>query len=120
VAGRVVPIVVDGVELLVETSPVVGSYPTSKQDRAQGAVAEAFGRAQTAIIAVAGSTVDVIKQMGARSVEPDEVEVKFGLKFSVQGNVMLAAAAGEASLEVTLTYHTEGGRKRAGSAAGGA
>ena len=35
---------------------------------------------------------------------PDEVEVRFGLKFSAQGNVIVAGAAGEATLEVTLTY----------------
>ena len=28
----------------------------------------------------------------------------FGLKFSAQGNVIVAGAAGEATLEVTLTY----------------
>jgi NTP-dependent ternary system trypsin peptidase co-occuring protein len=111
VVGRVMPIRVDGVDLLVEASPVAGSEPTSALDRAQDTVAEAFDRAQSAIVAVAGSTVDVIRRMGARSVEPDQVEVKFGLKFSVQGNVILAAAAGEASLEVTLTYHADPARR---------
>jgi Trypsin-co-occurring domain 1 len=112
-AGRVMPIRVDDVDLLIEATPVVGSEPTSSLDRAQENVAEAFDRAQSAIVAVAGSTVDVIRRMGARSVEPDQVEVKFGLKFSVQGNVILAAAAGEASLEVTLTYHADPTRRGA-------
>ena len=38
-AGRVVPMRVGDVELLVETSPVAGSEPTSKLSRAQDAVA---------------------------------------------------------------------------------
>jgi len=32
------------------------------------------------------------------------MQVKFGLKFSAQGNVIVAGAAGEATLEVALTY----------------
>lgn len=95
---------VSGVELLVETTPVAGTEQTSALDKAQAAVAEGFDRAQSAIVAVAESTVNTIGQMAKRSVHPDEVEVTFGLKFSAQGNVILAGAAGEATLEVTLTY----------------
>ena len=95
---------VGGVELLVETTPVAGTEQTSALDKAQVAVAEGFDRAQSAIVAVAESTVATIGQLARRSVRPDEVEVKFGLKFSAQGNVIVAGAAGEATLEVTLTY----------------
>jgi len=95
---------VGGVDLLVETVVVAGSEQTSALGRAQGAVAEAFCDAQAAIVAVAESTVDTIGQLGRRAVRPDEVEVKFGLKFSAQGSVIVAGAAGEATLEVTLTY----------------
>ncbi len=95
---------VGGVELLVETAPVVGSEQTSALDKAQAAVAEGFDRAQAAIVAVAESTVSTIGQLAKRSVRPDEVEVTFGLKFSAQGNVIVAGAAGQATLEVTLTY----------------
>lgn len=95
---------VGGVELLVETAPVAGSEQTSALDRAQAAVAEGFDRAQAAIVAVADSAVSTIGQLAERSVRPDEVEVRFGLKFSAQGNVIVAGAAGEATLEVALTY----------------
>ena len=101
----VIPLQVDGGELLVEVTSLPGSEPTSARlDRAQDAVAQAFDRAQTAIVAVAVSTVGTIKQLGERAVRPEEMEVKFGLKFTAQGNVIVAGAAGEASLEVTLTY----------------
>jgi hypothetical protein len=100
---------VGGVELLVETSPVAGTEQTSALDKAQAAVAEGFDRAQSAIVAVAESTVNTIGQMATRSVRPDEVEVMFGLKFSAQGNVIVAGAAGEATLEVTLIYRRGSG-----------
>jgi succinyl-CoA synthetase alpha subunit len=92
-------------DLLVETTPVAGTEQTSgKLDKAQEAVADAFERAQSAIVAVAESTVRTIGQLGQRSVRPDEMQVTFGLKFSAQGNVIVAGAAGEATLEVALTY----------------
>lgn len=105
--GRVIPVCVDGVELLVEASLVAGSEPTSRLERAQDAVAEAFERAQTAIVAVASSTADVIEQMRKRAVRPNQVEVTFGLKFSAQGNVIMAGAAGEATVEVKLLYQAD-------------
>lgn len=104
------PIRIGAVELLVETTPVAGSEPTSTLSRAQEAVGDAYERAQTAIVAVASSTVDVISQLSDQAVRPEQVEVKFGLKFSMQGNVVLAGASGEATLEVTLRYGTSSGR----------
>ena len=104
-AGRAVVMRVGGMDLLVETMPVAGTEQTSgKLDRAQEAVADAFERAQSAIVAVAESTVRTIGQLSKRSVHPDEMQVTFGLKFSAQGNVIVAGAAGEATLEVALTY----------------
>ena len=55
-------------------------------------------------MAVASSTVDVIGQLSEQAVRPDQVEGTFGLKFSAQGNVVLAGASGEATLEVKLSY----------------
>jgi hypothetical protein len=110
---------VGGMDLLVETTPVAGTEPTSgkKLERAQEAVADAFDRAQSAIVAVAESTVRTIGQLGSRSVHPDEMQVTFGLKFSAQGNVIVAGAAGEATLEVALTYRrAPGGADMVGGA----
>lgn len=105
-AGRVVPVRVGEVELLVETAPVAGSEPTSTRlDRAGEVVADAFDRAQSAIVAVATSTVDTIGRLGEQAVRPQQVQVKFGLKFTAKGNVIVAEASGEATLEVTLTYN---------------
>jgi Trypsin-co-occurring domain 1 len=86
---------------------VGGSVPTSvRLDRAQDAVKQAFDRLQTPIAAVAVSTAGPINQSGKRAVRPDETKVKFGLKFSAQGNVIVAGAASRASLEVTFDLAT--------------
>jgi hypothetical protein len=115
VAGRVMAMRVDGVELLVETAPVAGSEPTAAVlDRAQEAVTDAFDRAKNAIVAIAESTVSTISQLGQRAARPDEMEVRFGLKFSAQGNVIVAGAAGEATLEVKLTYRPDRGEADGG------
>lgn len=105
-AGRmlVVPMQIGGVELLVEAAAPSGSEETSRLGRAQAAVADAFDRAQDAIVAVAGSTVATIGRLGRQSARPAVVSVKFGVKFSAQGNVIIAGGSGEATLEVTLTY----------------
>ncbi len=118
-ASRVVlvPIQVNGVELLVETSQAGGSEETSTRlERAQDAVSDAINRAEQAIVAVAVSTVTTIEQLASHSACPDKVEVKFGLKFSAQGNIIVAGASSEATLEVTLTYpvRTTAGAANAG------
>lgn len=69
-------------------------------------------------MAVAESTANTIVQLAKRSVRPDEVEVTFGLRFSANGSVIVAGAAGEATLEVTLTYrHGPHGTNDPGGAA---
>jgi hypothetical protein len=108
VASQVVPMQIGGKEVLVEVAPVVGSEPASaKLDRAHEVVAGTFDRVQTTIVAVADSAVGTIKNLAQRARHPDEMEVKFGLKFTAQGNVIMAGAASEASLEVTITYRRE-------------
>jgi hypothetical protein len=111
-AGRVVlvPMQVEGVTLLVEASVTGGSENTSRLERAQDAVTDAFDRAQGAIVAVATSTVGTIGRLAGHSVHPDGVEVKFGLKFAAEGSVIVAGASGEATLEVTLSYRRIGER----------
>lgn len=99
-----VPMQVGGMTLLVEATAVGGSENTSTLGRAQAAVTDAFDHAQAAIVAVGISTVATIGQLGARAVHPQEVEVKFGLKFAAEGSVIVAGVSGEATLEVTLTY----------------
>jgi hypothetical protein len=106
--SRLIPVRVGAVEIEVEAVPVAGTEPTSgRLSRAADGVADAFGRAQDAIVEVARSTAAVIDRAGAAA-RPDHVEVEFGLKFSASGGVIMAGVAGEASLKVTLSYNVAG------------
>ncbi|MEV0326874.1 CU044_2847 family protein [Micromonospora echinospora] len=91
-------------ELQVEVARPVGSEETGAGGKVRDTASEAFDRAQDAIVAMATSTVDTIARLGEQSLRPDEVQVKFGLKFSAKGNVIVAGVSSEATLEVTLTY----------------
>ena len=115
-AVRPIPMRVGEAELLVETIPVAGTEPTSRVDDAAERVGDAFARAQVAIVEVATSTVAVIDKAAARAARPDALEVEFGLKFSAKGNVIVAGAAGEATLKVKLTYTAKA--NQAGSSQG--
>lgn len=102
--GRTISVRVGEAELLVETTPVAGSEPTSRTSESAERVVDAFIRAQRAIIEVAGSTADVLGQAARRGARPDQLEVEFGLKISAQGNVIVAGSSAEATLRVKLTY----------------
>jgi hypothetical protein len=54
-SGRLVPMRVGDVELLVETVAVAGSEPTTRLGDAGAQVVEAYERAQDAIVALGGS-----------------------------------------------------------------
>ena len=104
-AGGSITVQVGETELLVETVQVGGTQATSRVSDAADSVREAFVRAQTAIVEVATSTIAVLNRAGQRAARPDAMEVEFGLKFSAQGNVIVAGSAGEATLRVKLTYN---------------
>lgn len=104
--GRVMPVRVGTVELLVETVPVAGSEQTSgrRLDEAGRRVVDAFDRAEEAIVEIAGKLAGTVAELGRRSTRPEQVQVQFGLKFTAQGNVIVAGASAEASLQVTISY----------------
>jgi hypothetical protein len=104
--GRVIPVRVGDIEISAEVVPVTGTEPTSgRAVKAAGDVAEAFTRAQDAIVEIAKSTAQMIERAG-QAARPDRVEVEFGLRLSATGGVILAGVTGEASLRVTLSYDT--------------
>jgi hypothetical protein len=113
-ASRVLPVRAGEIELLVETAVVAGTEPTSRLGDAGDQVIDAFGRARDAVVEIASSAAEAITRLGQRAARPQQVEVEFGLKFSGQGNVIVAAASGEASLLVRVTYDAS----QAGGAAG--
>lgn len=104
-SNRVVPMRVGDVDLLVETVLLPGSENTSgRLDRAGQKVVDGFEHAQVAIGAIATRLAGTLEELGERAVHPDRVEVKFGLKFTAEGGVLVAGSSVEASLEVTIGY----------------
>jgi Trypsin-co-occurring domain 1 len=105
-AGRLIPIRIGEVEVLVEVTSLPGSEPTSGIDKASERVANAYQKAQATILEVAASTVDTLGRLAKRSARPDQIEVEFGLKFAANGNVIVAGASADATLIVRLSYTT--------------
>jgi Trypsin-co-occurring domain 1 len=104
-AGKLMPMRIGDVEVLVEAMPVAGTEPTSGLDKAKDKVTDAFDRAKATIVAMGESTADVIKRLTTGpAAHPDTVEVEFGLAFSAKGNVVVAEASAQATLKVKLTY----------------
>src|SRR5262249_25231869 len=103
-ASRTVPVQLGDVEVLVETTPVAGSEPTTSLSEATARMADAFDDVRAAIVQVAVKTVGVIGDAAKRGARPDRLEVEFGLKFSASGKLIVASATAEASLQVKLVY----------------
>jgi hypothetical protein len=93
-------------ELLIETREVsiAGSQPTSVLGEASKRVMDGFDRAQEAIVAVASSVAETVHRLQQQAAHPHRMEVEFGLKFSVEGDVLVASASGEATLRVLVSY----------------
>ena len=109
VGGQLLPVRVGDVDLLVETTVVPGSEPTSgRLGDAASRVAGAFDEAERAIVEIAGRLAGTVADLGKRGTRPDHVQVQFGLKFSAQGTIIVAGATAEASLQVTVTYDRAG------------
>lgn len=106
-AGRITLMQFSGTEVLVETTAVAGSEPTSKLGDTADRVVDVFDRAKTVIMGVAGSTADMVSRIkqGATTT-PSKVEVEFGLGFSAKGNVIIAGGQADATVKVKLTYDT--------------
>jgi hypothetical protein len=61
---KTIPVRVGNVEVLVETSPVAGSEPTSAASDAAERVLDVFVRARDTIVELAGSMSDVLDGVG--------------------------------------------------------
>jgi len=102
--GSTIPVRVGDIEVLVETTAVAGTQPTAKGSEPTERVVDAFDRAKETILEIATSTAGLISEAAQRGARPDQLEVEFGLKFSVQGKIIVAGATAEAALVVRLTY----------------
>jgi hypothetical protein len=107
-AGRLVPVPLGGVEVMVETAAVAGSEHTSKLGDAANRVVDAFAEAEAVIGAVSDRVATIVGNVAERVSRPASMEVSFGLKFTAQGSVFVASASGEASLLVKVVYEADG------------
>lgn len=82
-----------------EIEPLPGFRPAGPQEIV-GRVREAVGPA----VEAARTVLDKVKEA-----RPDEVELRFGIKVSGGANWLVAKAVGEASFEITLTWHKDAG-----------
>lgn len=97
---RIAPLSIGDREILVEVVTPTGSQPTSRLQDAAGRVVDAFGEVEQAVRAICGRLISIADELP----EPADVEVQFGLKFTAEGNVVLAGASAEASLSITVKY----------------
>ncbi|WP_433532174.1 CU044_2847 family protein [Micromonospora sp. CA-263727] len=87
---------------LIEVEPPEGFQPAGVGDVA-GWVRESAAPA----VAAAKELLEEVK-----SVAPDAVEVRFGIKATGTANWVVAKAAGEANFEVTLAWYPDGAPER--------
>lgn len=93
---------INGQEVLIEAEPVYGSEDTGVDDVVQKAQ-DAFERATTTISNVSKSMVQAVRSLQGEN-RPNEFSLEFGIKFKVDGSVMIASTSGEATLTVKMVY----------------
>ena len=106
-ADQVVPMRFGGVEVLVQTTKVPGTEPTSRAGDAAVKALDAFEAAHDVIIGAAASTAEVLTALAQRASQPNKLEVEFGLGFSAKGNVIVASGSLDATVKVKLTYEPQ-------------
>lgn len=100
------------VDVLVEAVRLPGTEPTSIGARTSEKVSDAFATANRVIAGAAESTWEMLQGLAAKAGHPDQLEVEFGLKYSVTGTVVVAGAAAESNLKVKLVYASKTASKR--------
>jgi Trypsin-co-occurring domain 1 len=93
---------INGQEVLIEAEPVYGSEDTGVGDVVEHA-RDAFERATQTISNVSKSMVQAVRSLQGEN-RPNEFSLEFGIKFKVDGSVMIASTSGEATLTVKMMY----------------
>ncbi|MEU3643782.1 CU044_2847 family protein [Lentzea sp. NPDC034063] len=102
--GKLMPMRIGDVEVLVEAVGEQWSEDTSALDEAGKRLLDAFAMAREVIVGAAIATAETAGNLAARSVRPDKLEVEFGLGYSIKGNVVVVSGHAESTLKVKLTY----------------
>ncbi len=109
-AIAVMPLRIGDTELLVEVVQVAGSEPTARRNNAGRRATEAFESAREAIVALVDSATRLTGELADRSIATESLQLEFGLKFSTQGNVIIASGSAEAALTIRFTLPGAAGR----------
>ncbi|GIG70255.1 hypothetical protein Pen01_65500 [Phytomonospora endophytica] len=99
-----VPMKFGEVDVLVEAVPVAGSENTSALGKAGERVVDALDVADEVITEVASRVAGTVSKLAEEAARPSRIEVEFGLKFTVSGNVFVGSASGEAAMRVLVSY----------------
>jgi len=103
----------EGVPILVEVRDpgAAGMQRVARDNTGRVLSTKSFEDALDRIRPVANAVVKCIREI---DVTPEAVEVKFGLKLSVEADVIISSTAAEANFEFTLTWKP-GAEKKGGS-----
>ncbi|WP_157105559.1 CU044_2847 family protein [Sphingomonas sp. TDK1] len=93
----------DGSEIKVEVDPALigGGYAQASSAEQVAAKLMPLGEALNPIVTMLDS---LITRFRATSGNPTAVEITVGLKFSVDGNIIVAKASAEGNLQIKMTY----------------
>jgi len=92
--------VVNGNQIGIEVDVLPGQQPAGLTETITAKWDDASKAIQTMATAF-HSTLDNI----AKEIQPDSVEIEFGLKLSGEADWVIGKASGEAHLDVKLSYH---------------
>ena len=84
-----------------------GTENVSAFNKALEGTENALVRAQQTITSMAESMIGAIKKLD-KAVTPDQFVMSFSIKFTAEGQAVIAKASAESSLQITMTYnHTK-------------
>jgi Trypsin-co-occurring domain 1 len=101
--SKVLATSVNGETVYIEVEGAYGSEETAAVGETLEKARDAFEQAKTTIVNVTKSMISAIQTL-ERETAPDQFELKFGVKFSAEGQAILVKAGLEATLDVTITY----------------
>ncbi|MEV1198832.1 CU044_2847 family protein [Microbispora rosea] len=89
----------------MEATVPPGTQPTSRSERRTELLHDMFLRAQAVVEQIAFSAIEIRHKLASKANPPNQVEVQFGVKFSTQGQIIVASASTEASLAIKLIFN---------------
>ena len=93
----------EGESILVEADEPAGA-PITRRGRPAEVVTEAGENLEQALGRIGPAVKGVVSQLRAAADWPDEVEVEFAIKLSVDSNVIIARTGGEANFRIALKW----------------